>query len=756
MRAAPAAGLARARKHPRHVLLAALVAGLLAGPLWPGIAPAAAALALALMAARPRLALAAAAVVLLGATLADARIAALDRSALSHVIGSGVVARVILLEPPRVAVSGSRSALVELASGRGRGERVVLRLPRRVRWPATAVGSVLRADGRLAALRRFDGFQRRRGAHAVLLAQRLAVTGERRGGLRGALDRIRGRAERALGSGIGADQAALLRGMVLGQDEAVSDGTRAAFQRSSLAHLLAASGQNVLLLGALALPILTLLGLGLRTRLAAVIGLIALYVPLAGAGPSIQRAGVMGAAGLVAALAGRPASRIYALLLAAAVTLALNPRASGDAGWQLSFAAVLAILVAAPRLRVAMEKRGAPRALAEAAALTLAATLGTAPLIAAHFGRISLVALPANLLAAPAVAPVMWLGMLSSAAGQLAPGLAPLLNALAQFGVAYVEWVARAAAALPGASIAATPLSAAGMVLAAAGIALAVRSRAARIPVGLVLAAAALLAVLAARPPPPPDPRILRVSFLDIGQGDATLFQHGGQSVLFDTGPPGGSIVRRLRQAGVRRLDALVVTHAQADHEGMAAAIVRRMPVGLLIDGGMGAATPEHREIVRAASKRRVRRIALAAGRSLLAGPMRFEFIWPPAEPAALHVGQDPNLRAAVAVLRDGRFSALLPADAESVVTAGLALPDVDVLKVAHHGSEDTGLPDLLRRTSPWLAVIEVGRHNTYGHPTAQALRALGAAVPKLMRTDRDGTVSLTVTPDGRMQVSRR
>ena len=133
------------------------------------------------------------------------------------------------------------------------------------------------------------------------------------------------------------------------------------FRDSGLAHLLAVSGQNVMLLAALALPLLAAAGPGPRARTAALLGLIALYVPLAGAGPSLQRAGIMGAAGLVAVAAARPASRSYALLLAAAVTLALNPRAAGDPGWQLSFAAVAGILWLAPPLA-----HGAPPAAAPA------------------------------------------------------------------------------------------------------------------------------------------------------------------------------------------------------------------------------------------------------------------------------------------------------------------------------------------------------------------------------------------------------
>ena len=265
--------------------------------------------------------------------------------------------------------------------------------------------------GRVRPLGRYDAHQRRRGARAALDTFVLRATGARRGGLAGALDAVRGRAERGLERSLPPPEAALLRGMVLGQDELIEAAVREDFRRSGLAHLLAVSGQNVMLLGALVLAAGAACGLGLRARLVVAVALIAVYVPLAGGGPSIQRAGVMGAAGLVAALAGRPASRWYALGLAAAVTLALNPRAAADPGWQLSFAAVVGLLALAAPLRDAAVRRGVPALLAEAGALTLAATLATAPLLAFHFGQVSLASLPANLLAAPAVAPLMWLGM---------------------------------------------------------------------------------------------------------------------------------------------------------------------------------------------------------------------------------------------------------------------------------------------------------------------------------------------------------
>jgi competence protein ComEC len=742
----------------------------------------------------------------LGAAFAQARLAALDRTALGPWLGHDVTVRGFVLEHPRAprgrlpaavpsppwapgAASGSRrggrSALLLIVAGPGAGERISVRASR---WPPVAPGVEVIADGPLKPLGAHDGWLRRRGAHGRLNARAVRMTGRRRGGLAGVLDRLRAGAERAVSAGLAPPRAALARGMVLGQDEALDEDTREAFRVSGLAHLLAASGQNVMLLAALALPVLAALGFGLRGRLTGVLALIALYVPLAGAGPSIQRAGVMGAAGLVAVLAGRPASRWYALLLAAAVTLGIDPRASQDPGWQLSFAAVVAILLLAAPVAARLREHRIPRPLAEAAALTAAATLGTAPLLAFHFERVSLVSLPANLLAVAAVAPAMWLGMLAMAAGAVVPALAQLPNAASDYTLAYLGWLARTAAAVPHASVPIQIRSPLGLAAAYAAIAAAVvatlRRRAMRPPdrgrltraiaalrgddaiphrpasplraarralVAVALAVAVMAFLEGRRLPPPPDPRDVVVSFLDIGQGDATLVQYGGATLLVDTGPPGSPLLQRLREAGVRRIDLLVLTHAQADHDGGAADVLSRLPVGHILDGGEQL-TALHRLALSAANARHVPRSTPDAGQSIRTGPLELRILWPHREPASDHPGVDPNDRAIVAHLRAGAFDLLLPADAESNVTAALDLPPVEALKVAHHGSEDSGTPDLIARLRPRIAAIEVGRGNTYGHPTPGLLADL-RPVPAVYRTDRDGTVRLTVHA-GRMSVT--
>src|SRR4051794_19368947 len=272
------------------------------------------------------------------------RLAAIDRGAFQGPIGRAVTARGVVTAVPRRS-EGEVRMRVQTADGR-------LAVQASEPVPNLPVGRQVEATGTLRAPEPWEaGYLARYGIRQVLVARRLRLTGRRRQGAAGAIDRIRDRAELALGRGTPPPEAELLRGFVLGEDDRIDSATVDDFKRSGLAHLLAVSGENVMLLALLAVPALALLGVPLRARLLCVLALIAIYVPVTGAGPSIQRAGVMGAAGVVAALAGRPRSRWYAVLLAAFVTLAVNPRASGDAGWQLSFAAVIGIMLWAGPIR---------------------------------------------------------------------------------------------------------------------------------------------------------------------------------------------------------------------------------------------------------------------------------------------------------------------------------------------------------------------------------------------------------------------
>ena len=768
-------------RHPHQLGVAALGAGLALAVAPPpaGLVVAACSAAGLLAARLPRHALLVAALLLAGVLVGAARLAAIDRSAqAAGAAGSAVTGRATVLERPRPSRFGS-SAVLSLPTG----SRVLARADAGMRWPEGGdPGTIVRVRGLLRRPARGSGeldwpaHLRRRGIAFELELRELHATGARRGGLLGAIAAARRRGEGALATGLAPERAALARGMVLGQDERIDPLVREDFQRSGLAHVLAVSGQNVMLLCLLAVPLLYALRAGPRLRLLVPLGLIAAYVPLAGAGPSLQRAGVMGAAGLVALAASRPASRWYALGLAAVVTLAWNPRVAGDVGWQLSFAAVAGILLLA---RPAERALGAlPRLLASGVAITLAATVATAPLMAHHFGTVSLAGLGANVVALPVVAPVMWVGMLQVTLAQL-PGTGlpiALLGAIGDLLLRLLEGIVRTFADAPGAGVA-LPLRSPLAVAAAYGAIAAgclgaarigrrgePRARAAagafrhlsgraRAATAAGLAAAVALAWTHATAPAAPPDR-LTVRFLDVGQGDATLIQDGGgHAVLFDGGPPEARVHRALRDAGVGRLDLVVATHQSRDHHGGLHEVLERVPVGALLDGGDGTRDPGFRALLEEASERGVERIRPHPGQVLRVGRLRIEILGPPPRPPG-PPPEDPNPRAIVAIVSSGGYALFLSGDAESDALLPLVLPDVDAMKVSHHGSADPGLPELLDRLRPEVAAIEVGEGNSYGHPAPETLAALEAAVPRVYRTDQDGTVSVTVRR-GRIAVER-
>jgi competence protein ComEC len=789
-------------RRPWHVGIGAVALGLTLGDAHEQLVVAAAALAPMLLSALRAGPLGATAAVLVvaGALAGEARLAAIDAPAGRVRDGERVELSAHLLTQPRPGPLGS-TAEVAVGTGALRGARLMVRAARWAPLPrGVRIGEELRLEGRLeapapaagdASSLDFAAYLRGRGIAGELLLDGAERTGRRRGGLAGRLDAMRERAERAVVAGMPGGDGALLRGMVLGQDEAIDPALREDFRDSGLAHLLAVSGQNVMLLAALALPALALAGLGLRARLAALAALISLYVPLAGAGASLQRAGVMGLAGIAAIAASRPASRSYSLLLAAAATLAWNPRAWTDPGWQLSFAAVAGILVIGLPLARGLRRIGdellqprtrrssrpsdgaaaAVHGLADGVAITVAATLATAPLLAHHFGSVPLAGLAANLLALPAVAPAMWLGMLKIGLGQLGdPGLAvaEALGGAADAPVGYIAWLAERCADIPGGQLA-LPLDSPAGVLGAygllGGVALAARrltpppgrrlpewaARWRRLPRRhrVVLTTTLALALLATAAPAldgPDPPGQLTVRFLDVGQGDATLIQHpDGTAVLFDGGPPEAGVARLLRKAGVKRLAAVVATHASRDHHGGLVEVIRRFPVGALLDGGDGTADPAFQALLRQSAARGTRRVAATAPLTieLAGGALRVRLLWPPPRPPG-PPPEDPNPRALVALVSAGAFDLLLSADAESDTLLPLELPDIEAFKVPHHGSSDPGLPAVLERLDPEVAAIEVGP-NTYGHPAPSTLAALERAGVPTFRTDRHGTVSLTI-----------
>ncbi|MDP5033872.1 MAG: ComEC/Rec2 family competence protein, partial [Solirubrobacteraceae bacterium] len=367
------------------------------------------------------------------------------------------------------------------------------------------------------------------------------------------------------------------------------------------------------------------------------------------------------------------------------MTLALDPLAAEQPGWQLSFAAVAAIGALAGPLRERLEARRVPALISEPVALTAAATLGSAPVAAAAFGTLSLVSLPANLAAALIVAPVTWLGMVAALVGQLSAPLAAPLTWLAYWPLSAIIAIARFSASLPAAQVnAGGPIVAAGCTC----LALMVRARSGHryaATAGVLCAALAAIGLFVSRERAvlaPPAAGTTRLSFLDVGQGDATLVQSGGHAVLVDSGPPGGGVVERLREEGIEELDLLVATHAQADHLGAADEILEEIPVAAVLDGRDGVVEPEGSAMAESAARKGVPLVAPSAGDAINLGSLKLEIVSPDGNARSAREA-DPNQRAIVILASVAGLRLLLTADAESDVLAPLQLPMIDVLKVS-------------------------------------------------------------------------
>jgi competence protein ComEC len=243
-----------------------------------------------------------------------------------------------------------------------------------------------------------------------------------------------------------------------------------------------------------------------------------------------------------------------------------------------------------------------------------------------------------------------------------------------------------------------------------------------------------------------PPPSGLRITVLNVGQGDSTLLQVPEGAILVDQGPPEAAVADQLRRMGVSRLAAVVLTHPSRDNIGGAADVVRKLRVGVVLEPALPFPNPLGEAALREARRRQISVVVTRAGRSLKLGRLRIRVLWP--EPRA-SPADDPNDHATVLLASYGQVDALLPADAESNVLSRLRVPPVEILKVSHHGSADEGLPELLESIRPRVAIVSVGAKNDYGHPKPSTLAALDQA-PRLdvYRTDEDGRV--VVESDGR------
>ncbi len=573
-------------------------------------------------------------------------------------------------------------------------------------------------------------------------------------GLLGWVERVRAAVRAAAQRGLDGDAAALAAGLVTGDTRGLSPETDDAMRATGLTHLVAVSGSNVALVLGVVAAVTGMASVAVRRGL--LVAAVLVFTVTTRVEPSVLRAAVMAGMVLLARVRGVPVDAVHALAATLLVLVLLDPASAGSLGLVLSALATAGVLVVAPTV-VARLPRRTPRPLGLLLAATLGAQAAVAPVLLATVGEVPLVSVPANLVAVPAAAVASGIAVVGAVVAQVHVGVASVAFALARPALAVV--LATAAHLRGPVLSAARPLVLAGVVVAVgAGLARPGSRTRRRLLAGLV---AGVLVVGATNVGPevwthgaPPAPGVLSVTAIDVGQGDSVLVTTAsGHRMLVDVGGDDRAATW-LRRHGVDRVDVLVLTHWHADHVGGLPAVLAATDVGVVWlapapgdPAGLPTTVPTTDGPIDL-TPIEVPVVDVRAGMSADLGSARVEVLGPPDGWALVDTDGGRNDQSVVVRAAEGDRVALLTGDAELAAQHWLLGHATSVraglLKVPHHGAATTD-PDFLEAVAPVVALVSVGVDNDYGHPAPALIGWLDDLDVEVHRTDRDGTVTVTV-----------
>ncbi len=541
--------------------------------------------------------------------------------------------------------------------------------------------------------------------------------------------------------GSGGPIRALAGAMLVGDRGSLDESEWRALRASGLVHLVSISGFHVMLVLAFTLVPLDRIGIGPWSTALLAICLIGLFALVVGPQASVLRATFGGMLWLFGRAIGRDGDPLNSLAVLAVALLLVDPSIWADIGFQLSFLATAALCTLSRQVRPSIP---GPVWLSGALAASLSAYAATAPVIALQFRQVTPLGILANLVGIPLSAVFLASGYVSIGV----PGLERIAAWICATSGTLIFDTARQFESLELHSRVGRP---APWLVAASFLALSLLAFRSERPVrGLPVSAIAfaLLVLLHVGPRPPAVSGTTELRLLDVGQGQA-LWIRGpdGGSIVVDAGGssrPGGfdpgdrRVVPALVDAGITRLDALVISHDDADHAAGAFAIVRSVEVAELWLGPGSGRSARLSALAALARRRSVAIVGVAAGIARTRAGLKFQVLAPRRNAR----GTD-NDRSLVIRIGDGRSWALVPGDlgpvGERRLLDQLAELRADLLVVSHHGSRTGSCRALLRAVNPRLAWISAGRGNPFGHPHSETLSRLRASGARVQRTDREG-----------------
>lgn len=591
---------------------------------------------------------------------------------------------------------------------------------------------------------------------AIASADSLTITSEAPPSLTWQMIALRGRLEETIYSLYSDETAPLISALLLGDRSQLSEETSDSFRVAGLSHLLAISGLHIACLALFLDWLLRCLRCPDRLVVLLVSLFLVVYAALVGFPASIVRAALMYTASSAARLFGRPANRFNGLMLALMLILLFRPLSLTDASFVLSFASVYGIMALTrlpmPRFPARLHRllRAPVHWVICALCASLAAQLGSLPAMIYYFDSVSTYSPLSNLPSLPLMTLSLPVSMLSIAFGSFSLPVGRFLATPVEWTMtaltAFADWITT----LPGALIHFPRWPTVLMLLYAAALFccapfLPIRTSIRRICL-LLLPVIAALSLLLPRIQPESH---LEITFLDVGQGDAAIVSADDRHYLIDAGE-GSTAADYLSAAGITP-DAVFLTHPHDDHAGGLKYVIKNCPPSVIYVSCLWNESPADDGIPEVLS------VAVDAGwsiRTLQAGDtvdlsscVSADVVqpWP-------GMTDDANGASLILNLSLGEASALFAADLPSEYEEAF-FPDCDLLKVAHHGSDDSTSSFFLSMTTPSAAVISVGR-NHYGHPSPETLRRLDQIGATVYRTDEHGTITARLFPDGTIKIT--
>jgi len=653
------------------------------------------------------------------------------------------------------------------------------------RFPVIEYGTEIEISGRLETPPEDEDFNykaylARQDIHSLMVLPTVTVLAENQGNpFYHTIFTFKRRAQETIARLIPNPQAALLTGILLGNDNGIPPDLAEDFRATGMTHIIAISGFNIAILVAVLVSIAEKFMSRRRAVVFAVCG-IALYTVLVGADASVVRAAIMGSIYLIAnRWLGRPNFAYASLFLSGFLMTLFNPFTLWDIGFQLSFTATLGLMLyGSPftqwtrnQLLRWLDEGIVNRImglLSEAVLITVAAQVLTLPLMMAYFGQLSLVSLLANAFILPAQPGVMIWGGLATVAGLIVPAMGQVLAWVAWLFLSYTVWLVRLFARVPGATVP-VEISVTGVIIIYAAIAAltwyAKQENERRLEIraglqknlnkGTAVSLSLLVAILSVSWNMGQPDGQLHIIFMNVGQGDATLIvTPNGRQLLIDGGLYPSVLNDQLgRQIPFwdREIDMMVATHPDADHVSGLVEVFDRYAIGRLITDGEGLGeSPIYDEVLLAAETANTPIHPAKAGEMIhLDAGVRLE---------VLHPGdsldmESRNENSVSMRLVYGSFTFLFTGDAEDraereMLATELPLQSL-VFKAGHHGSGSSSTLPFLEAVRPQIIVVSAGVDNRFGHPHPEMLaraEAIGAAV---LRTDELGTIE--VITDGQM-----